>query len=611
MSFQPPADDGRQGSSSSNQNHEMMPPIREDPLMVDLNMSLQGLVMAREEQQSTTNPRTGKKYPNLSQAGAGNGPPPPADTDIPPFMLPRPLHGKEVGKFESYLEGVNTFSSCQEFSADPLLALPSNTNMHNTPVNRSAGMVSSSNLQNMYSFRKLPLPQYPKPYPGAFVPVHGNSGFLPLRHASGPQLGASSTAQIYSGDQRAVSLPTHLEQGRIYQAMGERALEVVDDTYASNVAGGRPTESLSSQVNTNVGLGIDHARAGVNDNFGDAQLPTENFPSYFHQYSTQPNRYRTMYDRNPSPTDIGGPSENGAPRRQPPIIPNNPPHLRVSSHPLGFRDLSIATPSIAHPRSVSYPVAGYPVFGDAVPITTMPPTQVLAPSTKMVAIRNQQRTLRAQQAGGSSTGSSPIVPNQPYQGGHPSHTNNRHHYDDLPDIINCALWVYNIPVSATTHDIFNTINVGAVASLHINPPDANHANKAAKLVFKEPSAAARYLNLVRYYGISIHGRMINARPNRHGHLRWAGVQTRVLEVTGPDHLMTWGYWNWVFTQVCDFQYDVCRVLPCGEAGRSTLQFHFERIDGQAQMCLKAVFMHPNHSEVKAGYGRDRCDPQLD
>jgi hypothetical protein len=595
MFFPPPPPPGHsdQGSSSSNQDYNMMLSIDKDPLVADIGRELMGLVMNRQAQTLNTNPRTGKKYPDLSQAVAGYGPSPPAHLDDSPFMLPPALDSKDIDKFQNYLRGGNTFSMHQELPTDPFVAVP---NLHNPVVNRSANMVPLSNLQTMHSFQNNPYPAL-SPYPGAFAPIHGGFGFPAPRHASGPQLGASSAARPYHDDQRTVSLPTHLDQENIYKAMGERVLDVVEDRDPSMIGGGRLSElSLSSQFGTNVGFGFGIDHAGVNGSFNNTQFPTQKFP----EYSIQADAYRSMYGSNASAAEMGGPSGYGLSRGQPPIVPTNGPHVRVSSYPSMPNVPSNLTPRAIHQHhSASYPE--YQISDNSRSNGDMSPTQSLDPSTKWLALRKRRN-------GGPGAQPSAIMPNQPYHATHPSQASNFHH-ENLPDEINCALWITNIPVSANSTDIFNTINVGAVASLHINQPDAYHTCKAAKLVFKEPSAAAQYLMIATFVGIPINGSFIKAKYNRHGHLRWAGTQTRVIKITGPDHLMDWVYWNGIFKDICHFEYDHCNELPCNEPGRKTFQFHFERIDGQAQMCLKAVFQDPNHADVYACYGRDRCEPQ--
>lgn len=54
---------------------------------------------------------------------------------------------------------------------------------------------------------------------------------------------------------------------------------------------------------------------------------------------------------------------------------------------------------------------------------------------------------------------------------------------DLPDKFNCALWLLDIPVGVTYHEIFCAVKTGAVFALHISPEDDDHERQAAKIVF--------------------------------------------------------------------------------------------------------------------------------
>jgi len=61
-------------------------------------------------------------------------------------------------------------------------------------------------------------------------------------------------------------------------------------------------------------------------------------------------------------------------------------------------------------------------------------------------------------------------------------------HPNLPDHLNCALWIRNIPASAKAADVFEKIEFGAVYAFHLNPPTGIHQLAAAKLVFVYPKA---------------------------------------------------------------------------------------------------------------------------
>ncbi|EPE31024.1 RNA-binding, RBD [Glarea lozoyensis ATCC 20868] len=304
----------------------------------------------------------------------------------------------------------------------------------------------------------------------------------------------------------------------------------------------------------------------------------------------------------------------GSPTPVNPVGPYRPPQTYQTSSPADgtrFRGLSIPSSmqgglfrspiSPNHLRAQSHPSSALQAFGERAMVNAVVEPN-LNPSTKMLAL--QQRL-----AAGVGSPIATDLANQPYHGSHHSQSMQLP-MENLRNEFNCALWVTNIPVAATSSDIFDVIKCGAVASLHVSPPDVDHPFKAAKLIFKEPLSAAAFLAQSQLYGIRIRDQYIRVIYNRHGSLRWAGNQTRVLRITGPEHLMYIEYWNTLFSRICVYEFDICEEIPCAEPGRKTMEFHFERIDGQSQMCLKAVFQVPTHTDIQAGYGRDRCEPKV-
>ncbi|RDL33750.1 uncharacterized protein BP5553_08118 [Venustampulla echinocandica] len=179
---------------------------------------------------------------------------------------------------------------------------------------------------------------------------------------------------------------------------------------------------------------------------------------------------------------------------------------------------------------------------------------------------------------------------------------------NLDDTENCALWVTNIPPSASAADMFDIINCGAVFSLHINKPNLHHRTAAAKLVFIEPHSATEFFTQASR-GIQIGDTKLKVIYNRHGSRRSGVKNSRILLVEGPASIMTFEYWDTFFRRYCEFDWD--RVLPlhCPHQGRRILEFRFMRIDGQAQMCLKALQRDPAHKYVSAEYGADPCNPE--
>ncbi|KAG9229301.1 hypothetical protein BJ875DRAFT_356687, partial [Amylocarpus encephaloides] len=83
-------------------------------------------------------------------------------------------------------------------------------------------------------------------------------------------------------------------------------------------------------------------------------------------------------------------------------------------------------------------------------------------------------------------------------------------------------------------------------------------------------------------------------------------QTRVLRVDGPEHLMTFDYWSYFFRNICVFDGDRALEIGSSTPGRKTMEFRFDRIDGQSQMCLGGIVDSYDPEEVRAWYGPDPC-----
>ncbi|KAF8863123.1 hypothetical protein BDZ45DRAFT_584314 [Acephala macrosclerotiorum] len=200
-----------------------------------------------------------------------------------------------------------------------------------------------------------------------------------------------------------------------------------------------------------------------------------------------------------------------------------------------------------------------------------------------------------------------IHSNGHYQGNRNSNAN-RHQITNLADDLNCALFLRNIPMSASLSGVFDMVDTGAVYALHIMPPNGQYHTCAAKLTFMTPDGAAMFLAKARQ-GIRLEGYLLDARyNNREGYLCNTTALSRVLHVEGPETIMKVDYWFRYFRQVCVFQWDRVVELACPRPGRKCLEFRFARINGQAQTCLQEIQQQEEFAGlVDAGYGFDPCD----
>ncbi|KAK2630504.1 hypothetical protein QTJ16_001324 [Diplocarpon rosae] len=181
----------------------------------------------------------------------------------------------------------------------------------------------------------------------------------------------------------------------------------------------------------------------------------------------------------------------------------------------------------------------------------------------------------------------------------------------LADAYNCTLWLCNIPPSVQICEIFDTIDTGAVACLHMMPPDHNHSTSAAKLAFTTPEAAATFKRRVESTdGIWFHENRLVSRYNRQGNLRDDTSQSRCVLIEGPEKIMNVGFWYEYFQKICVFQWDRVLELPCQKPARKVMQFNFTRISGQAQACMGAIRAQEEFSGVvQLAYAADPCGNQ--
>ncbi|KAF4631439.1 hypothetical protein G7Y89_g6689 [Cudoniella acicularis] len=146
------------------------------------------------------------------------------------------------------------------------------------------------------------------------------------------------------------------------------------------------------------------------------------------------------------------------------------------------------------------------------------------------------------------------VPGQTNYGGDTNSEYYRAHTQGLDDSLNCSLWICGIPTTVTISQLFDLINTGAVSSLNLKGPDANHNLRAADLVFREPESAAAFIQQIAA-GLSIGGLTLYARYNRNGIQRHTGPQSRVIFVEGPVEMMTFDRWKVYFDGFCGYQLD--------------------------------------------------------
>ncbi|TEY81174.1 hypothetical protein BOTCAL_0034g00380 [Botryotinia calthae] len=187
---------------------------------------------------------------------------------------------------------------------------------------------------------------------------------------------------------------------------------------------------------------------------------------------------------------------------------------------------------------------------------------------------------------------------------------------DLADNLNCSVFVRQLPEDVHCKEIFEVITTGSVVSVHISEPIPGCPFSAANITFKYPEGAARFMALVNSpVGTQIRDHHLAAVYNRHGMIKHADEhQSRVINIHGPYELMTKDFWRRYFGTVTRYYLDHVVYLPFDPKNKVTrsMEFHFARIEAQAQSILLAIIHDPQFGgKVSCKYGTDPCGRDWD
>lgn len=182
--------------------------------------------------------------------------------------------------------------------------------------------------------------------------------------------------------------------------------------------------------------------------------------------------------------------------------------------------------------------------------------------------------------------------------------------EPLPEELNCANYITNIPVEARPSEVFDYIHSGAVQALHMYPSTDRHVHEAAKLVFTEAKRAAHLVDQARgpfhcYMGDT----RLYVSYNRNGSRAYEGPKTRVLIIEGPRELMTYEHWKESFNNACFYLLDRWSYQPCAQGDRMKMEFRFLSA-GMAKACsdeIKSEHQEEDEHRVSVTSGRDVCD----
>lgn len=193
---------------------------------------------------------------------------------------------------------------------------------------------------------------------------------------------------------------------------------------------------------------------------------------------------------------------------------------------------------------------------------------------------------------------------------HGMHTDSNASIDDLPNELNCALWLTNLPADIDYPELLRAIrNIGRVYCTFINYPDnVRHHTAAAKVVFFTPAAAQKLLAESWTKTLVIREHRVRASHNR---IRTqetciSGNKSRVLIITGsadfvnPATLRVWFGKRFQFHEDQFFE-----LIKAG--GRVVWEFRFGSYRCQSQMGKMSLEKDRPVGFEKVEFGDDPCE----
>ncbi|THV52215.1 hypothetical protein BGAL_0085g00040 [Botrytis galanthina] len=176
---------------------------------------------------------------------------------------------------------------------------------------------------------------------------------------------------------------------------------------------------------------------------------------------------------------------------------------------------------------------------------------------------------------------------------------------DLPEYINCCMWIINIPEEIGYAEFMQFLDCGAIAALSMVKPQNGHRTQAAKATFKTNAAGTELYRRARNKsGLRIRGRKIKVWYNDYGAYEWKGPETRFLEIEAPQQLDE-AFWHGYFGSWCKYIIISVTPMPCRKYGFACTRFEFVRIAGQAQTCYQAIKKDMTFlGQVSVRYGID-------
>lgn len=191
--------------------------------------------------------------------------------------------------------------------------------------------------------------------------------------------------------------------------------------------------------------------------------------------------------------------------------------------------------------------------------------------------------------------------------------------EDIPEHLNCSLFIVNLPPTLTTHELLAAIHelgpMGRIFAVHINEPEVQrgHPGCAAKVVFFKREMAQKFFTQCEMHGLRINDYNARVMWNRiktseKPHLANSDA-TRVLLIGGPPSIVNASTLTDFFHTKLEFQIDSIITHVQGSVGKddAVIEYRFGSFRCQAQAAKMALARELPH--IRCFFGKDPLEPE--
>ncbi len=179
---------------------------------------------------------------------------------------------------------------------------------------------------------------------------------------------------------------------------------------------------------------------------------------------------------------------------------------------------------------------------------------------------------------------------------------------DIPIAESCSLFVTGLPPDVTTQELLAPIRkMGRIYATHINrpQPERGHFSSAAKIVFFEKEAAAKFFTWSNINGFIVNGHRARVVYNRIRTAEDKRLASRVVCIAGPPLLVNESVLQRYFATKFAFQVDEVLDHGIDENDNALVEFRFGSFRCQAQAAVLTLNCEcPEY--ITAFYGLDPC-----